>query len=132
MLRARVQPWRRRPRPHPWSVRLAEAWYLQASVHDDASPLPSLPFRFHFTRTALVLIYRKGDLFIDHIVFVCVCVRQVRMMDDDPFIIAQFQVQQLKCTRDKFGNVIDGSPNTIQRVFYFWGLQQVGLWEQVV
>lgn len=36
----------------------------------------------------------------------------------------QFHCQQLKCTRDKFGNVIDGSTNQIQRVFYFWGLQQ--------
>lgn len=45
-------------------------------------------------------------------------------MDDDPFIIAQFHCQQLKCTRDKFGNVVDGDANTIQRVYYFWGLQQ--------
>ncbi|GLC45459.1 hypothetical protein PLESTB_000316300 [Pleodorina starrii] len=49
---------------------------------------------------------------------------EVRLMDDDPFIIAQFHCQQLKCTRDKFGNVIDGSANQIQRVYYFWGLQQ--------
>ena len=49
---------------------------------------------------------------------------EVRMMDNDPFVIVQFNCQQLKCTRDKFGNVIDGSPNQIQRVFYFWGLQQ--------
>lgn len=50
---------------------------------------------------------------------------QIRQMDDDPFIIAQFHCQQLKCTRDKFGNVVDGSPHSIQRVYYFWGLQQV-------
>lgn len=49
---------------------------------------------------------------------------EVRLMDDDPFVIAQFHVQQLKCTRDKFGNVVDGSANQIQRVYYFWGLQQ--------
>eukprot|EP00798_Chlamydomonas_sp_ICE-L_P015519 gene15520-21608_t len=48
---------------------------------------------------------------------------EMRTMDDDPFIIAQFNCQQLKCIRDKFGNVIEGSPETIQRVFYFWGLQ---------
>ena len=47
------------------------------------------------------------------------------MVDDNPFVIIQFHCQQLKCTRDKFGNVIEGSPNTIQRVYYFWGLQQV-------
>jgi len=49
---------------------------------------------------------------------------EVRQMEDDPFIIAQFHCQQLKCTRDKFGNVIEGSPDSIQRVYYFWGLQQ--------
>ncbi|GFH23938.1 mitochondrial inner membrane translocase, partial [Haematococcus lacustris] len=49
---------------------------------------------------------------------------EVRQMDDDPFIITQFHCQQLKCTRDKFGNVTDGSTNSIQRVYYFWGLQQ--------
>ncbi|GFR45893.1 hypothetical protein Agub_g7349 [Astrephomene gubernaculifera] len=48
---------------------------------------------------------------------------EVRLMDDDPFVIAQFHCQQLKCTRDKFGNVIEGSSNQIQRVYYFWGLQ---------
>ena len=31
--------------------------------------------------------------------------------------------------RDKFGNVVEGSPDTIQRVYYFWGLQQVG-WKE--
>lgn len=24
----------------------------------------------------------------------------------------------------RFGNVMDGSPDSIQKVFYFWGLQQ--------
>ncbi|KAJ9514368.1 hypothetical protein QJQ45_012283 [Haematococcus lacustris] len=60
---------------------------------------------------------------------------EVRQMDDDPFIITQFHCQQLKCTRDKFGNVTDGSTNSIQRVYYFWGLQQVrgymATWEKV-
>ena len=28
---------------------------------------------------------------------------EMRLMDDDPFIITQFHCQQLKCTRDKFG-----------------------------
>jgi len=37
----------------------------------------------------------------------------------------QFHCQQLKCTRDKFGNVIEGATDSIQRVYYFWGLQQV-------
>lgn len=49
---------------------------------------------------------------------------ELRMMEGDPFIICQFHCQQLKCVRDKFGNVVDGSPDTIHRVYYFWGLQQ--------
>ncbi len=49
---------------------------------------------------------------------------EVRLMDTDPFVICQFHCQQLKCVRDKFGNVVEGSPDTIQRVYYFWGLQQ--------
>eukprot|EP00955_Chlamydomonas_euryale_P078786 363203-Chlamydomonas_euryale.AAC.21 len=49
---------------------------------------------------------------------------EVRMMDGDPFVICQFHCQQLKCVRDKFGNVVEGSPDTIHRVYYFWGLQQ--------
>ena len=43
-------------------------------------------------------------------------------------MIVQFNCQQLKCTRDKFGNVVEGSPDTIQRVYYFWGLQMVRAW----
>lgn len=120
---------------------------------------------------------------------------EVKLLDDDPFVIVQFQCQQLKCTRDKvggrtrrivtsrvwplqcctgwrsqarplctpclrtdaacmgrrtnegaermraalhtskcilhalhgvqFGNVVEGAPDSIQRVFYFWGLSQV-------
>lgn len=49
---------------------------------------------------------------------------EMRMADGDPVVVVQFHCQQIKCTRDKFGNVMDGSPDSIQRVFYFWGLQQ--------
>jgi len=55
------------------------------------------------------------------------CFLQVKLLDDDPFAIVQFHCQQLKCTRDKFGNVIEGATDSIQRVYYFWGLQQVGV-----
>lgn len=50
---------------------------------------------------------------------------QVKLADDDPFAIVQFHCQQIQCTRDKFGNIIDGSTDSIQRVYYFWGIQQV-------
>ncbi|KAF6258853.1 hypothetical protein COO60DRAFT_1701120 [Scenedesmus sp. NREL 46B-D3] len=49
---------------------------------------------------------------------------ELKMVDEEPLVVVQFACQQLKCTRDKFGNVMDGSPNSIQKVFYFWGLQQ--------
>jgi import inner membrane translocase subunit TIM44 len=49
---------------------------------------------------------------------------EVRTVEGDPMVVVQFACQQIKATRDKFGNVVDGSPNSIQRVFYFWGLVQ--------
>jgi import inner membrane translocase subunit TIM44 len=49
---------------------------------------------------------------------------ELKMVEEQPLVVVQFACQQLKCTRDKFGNVMDGSPNSIQKVFYFWGLQQ--------
>jgi import inner membrane translocase subunit TIM44 len=49
---------------------------------------------------------------------------EVRNVEGDPMVVVQFACQQIKATRDKFGNVVDGSPNSIQRVFYFWGLVQ--------
>ncbi len=48
----------------------------------------------------------------------------MKMEGEDPLLIVQFHCQQIKCTRDKFGNVVEGSPDSIQRVFYFWGLTQ--------
>lgn len=41
-----------------------------------------------------------------------------------PCVSPQFAAQQIKCSRDRFGNVLEGDPNAIQRVYYFWGLQQ--------
>lgn len=49
---------------------------------------------------------------------------ELKLVEDEPLVVVQFSCQQIKCTRDKFGNVVDGDPNSIQRVFYFWGLQQ--------
>lgn len=48
----------------------------------------------------------------------------MRLVDGDPLLVVMFAVQQIKCTRDRFGNVVEGGPNDIQKVFYFWGLQQ--------
>jgi import inner membrane translocase subunit TIM44 len=49
---------------------------------------------------------------------------ELKLIEEEPLVVVQFACQQIKCTRDKFGNVIEGDPNSIQRVFYFWGLQQ--------
>ncbi|KAF8055111.1 TIM44-2 [Scenedesmus sp. PABB004] len=49
---------------------------------------------------------------------------ELKMVEEEPLVVVQFACQQLKCTRDKFGNVLEGDTNTIQKVFYFWGLQQ--------
>lgn len=32
----------------------------------------------------------------------------------------QFTCQQINCTRDSFGNVVDGKPDEVHRVYYFW------------
>lgn len=49
---------------------------------------------------------------------------EISSLEGDPFITVAFNCQQLKCTRDRFGNVVEGSPDSIQRVMYMWGLQQ--------
>ena len=49
---------------------------------------------------------------------------ELKAADGEPLVVVQFNCQQIKCTRDKFGSAVDGSPDSIQRVFYFWGLQQ--------
>lgn len=30
----------------------------------------------------------------------------------------------LNLSRDKFGNVVDGAPDSVHRVYYYWALQQ--------
>lgn len=48
----------------------------------------------------------------------------IKFVEGDPVVVVQFSCQQLNCTRDKFGNVVEGSPTDVQRVYYFWALQQ--------
>eukprot|EP00878_Enallax_costatus_P028175 GHUV01030394.1.p1 GENE.GHUV01030394.1~~GHUV01030394.1.p1 ORF type:complete len:208 (+),score=55.25 GHUV01030394.1:2-625(+) len=43
---------------------------------------------------------------------------ELKLIEDEPLVVVQFACQQLKCTRDKFGNVMDGDPNSIQKVRY--------------
>ena len=39
----------------------------------------------------------------------------MRTVDGDPLLVVMFSCQQIKCTRDKFGNVLEGSPSDIQK-----------------
>jgi mitochondrial import inner membrane translocase subunit TIM44 len=50
----------------------------------------------------------------------------LKMLDDDPVIILHFSCQQINCVRDKFGNVVSGSPDDVNRVYYYWAVQQDG------
>lgn len=49
---------------------------------------------------------------------------EIKMLDDHPVIVVRFNCQQINCTRDKFGNIVDGAADDVQRVFYLWALQQ--------
>eukprot|EP00891_Asterochloris_glomerata_P009946 jgi/Astpho2/9946/Aster-06651 len=48
----------------------------------------------------------------------------LKFLDDNPIVVTRFTVQQIDCARDKYGNVVEGSPDTVQKCFYFWALQQ--------
>ena len=48
----------------------------------------------------------------------------VKVVDDDPIIVTQFTCQQINCTRDLHGNVVEGAPDEVHRVYYYWALQQ--------
>lgn len=48
----------------------------------------------------------------------------LKMLDDSPVVVVQFTCQQINCTRDTHGNVIEGGPEDVQRVYYYWALQQ--------
>ena len=48
----------------------------------------------------------------------------IKFVEGDPVVVVQFNCQQINCMRDKFGNVVQGSPNEVQRHYYFWALQQ--------
>lgn len=48
----------------------------------------------------------------------------VKMLDDNPIVVVQFTCQQINCTRDSLGNVVEGGPDEVHRVYYYWALQQ--------
>ena len=46
----------------------------------------------------------------------------IKFLEEDPVVVVQFTCQQINCSRDKFGNVLEGSPDAVQRVYYYWAL----------
>lgn len=50
----------------------------------------------------------------------------LKMLDGDPVAILHFNCQQINCVRDPYGNVISGSPTEVNRVYYYWAVQQDG------
>ena len=48
----------------------------------------------------------------------------VKSFENSPLIIIRFALQQIKCVRDKYGNILEGGMDEIQAVDYLWALQQ--------
>lgn len=48
----------------------------------------------------------------------------LKMLEDAPIIVTQFTCQQINCTRDSHGNVVEGAPDEVHRVYYYWAVQQ--------
>lgn len=48
----------------------------------------------------------------------------LKFLDEEPIVVVQFTCQQINCTRDSFGNVVDGQADEVHRVYYYWALQQ--------
>jgi len=48
----------------------------------------------------------------------------VKVLEGQPLVIVRFSVQQINCSYDKFGNVVEGATDDVQRVYYLWALQQ--------
>lgn len=48
----------------------------------------------------------------------------LKFVENNPVVVVQFNCQQINCSRDRFGNVVEGGPQQVQRVYYYWALQQ--------
>ena len=48
----------------------------------------------------------------------------VKFLDTNPVVLVQFTCQHINCKRDKFGNVVEGSPTNVERRFHYWAVQQ--------
>lgn len=50
----------------------------------------------------------------------------MKMLDSDPVVILHFSCQQINCVRDSYGSVTSGSPDEVNRVYYYWAVQMDG------
>ncbi len=41
----------------------------------------------------------------------------IKLLEEEPIVVVQFTCQQINCTRDSFGNVVDGQADEVHR----WG-----------
>jgi len=48
--------------------------------------------------------------------------QQARLVDGEPILIITFQTQQVNCTRNQKGEVVDGSPDSIVEMYYVWAM----------
>jgi hypothetical protein len=42
----------------------------------------------------------------------------MKFLDDQPILVVQFTCQQINCTRDSFGNVVEGAPDEVKQGFW--------------
>ena len=42
------------------------------------------------------------------------------VQEEEPIVVVQFTCQQINCTRDSFGNVVDGKPDEVHRRVAGW------------
>ncbi|WJX49460.1 hypothetical protein P8452_35894 [Trifolium repens] len=71
--------------------------------------------------------YKSNGIFFDNKILHIsdLEVRESKMLESSPVIIAVFQTQQIYCVRDRNGEITEGGKDTIHTVFYLWALQQM-------
>ena len=50
----------------------------------------------------------------------------MKMVDGSAVLVLHFNCQQINCYRDTYGNVVSGAPDEVNRMYYYWAVQQDG------
>lgn len=50
----------------------------------------------------------------------------MNMVDGSAMLVLHFNCQQILCYRDTYGNVVSGAPDEVNRMYYYWAVQQDG------